>query len=83
MDNEKSMFKKWKGDDFIMHGLCVDDMAHVLTSQKLKEEIMEFNTKNFNITSGNFMQTHSLGWRLSELTSTSNLLGSKCSRDLQ
>ncbi len=28
VNNGKTMFMKWEGSDFIMHGLFVDDMAH-------------------------------------------------------
>ena len=31
---------KWDGDDFILHGLFVDDMSTILASDHLKEEFM-------------------------------------------
>ena len=31
---------KWEGDDFILHGLFVDDMSTVPTSDHLKEEFV-------------------------------------------
>jgi hypothetical protein len=41
--NKKTMFIKWEGSDFIMHGLFVDDMAHASTSQKMiKKFIKEY-----------------------------------------
>ena len=45
VNNEKTMFMKWEGSDFIMHGLLVDDMAHVSTSQKMiKKYMKEYST---------------------------------------
>jgi hypothetical protein len=31
---------KWVGEDFIIHGLFVDDMQHTSTSQALMDEFM-------------------------------------------
>ncbi len=35
VNNEKTMFLKWKGSDLIIYGLFVDDMARASTSQKM------------------------------------------------
>jgi hypothetical protein len=40
INSEKTMFMKWEGDDFILHGLFVDDMSTVPTSDHLKEEFV-------------------------------------------
>jgi hypothetical protein len=39
--NEKTMFMKCEGSNFIMHGLFVDDMAHASTSQKMINKFMK------------------------------------------
>ncbi len=38
VNNEKTMFTKWDGYDFIIHGTFVDDFATIPTSEKLKDE---------------------------------------------
>ena len=40
VNNEETIFMKREGDDWIMHGLYVDDMQHSSTSQRLKNEFM-------------------------------------------
>jgi hypothetical protein len=48
---------KRQGDDFIIHGLFVDDMMHVPTCDALKQEFMAKYTKDFQITGGGLMET--------------------------
>jgi hypothetical protein len=36
-DNYLTIFMKWEGDDFILHGTFVYDFATIPTSEKLKE----------------------------------------------
>jgi len=55
VNNEKTMFMKWEGSDFIMHGLFVDDMAHASTSQKMIKRFMKEYSKDFEYTGGDFM----------------------------
>jgi hypothetical protein len=55
VNNEKTMFMKWEGSDFIMHGLFVDDMAHVSTSQKMIKKFMKEYSRDFEYTGGDFM----------------------------
>ena len=57
VNNEKTIFMKRQGDDFIIHGLFVDDMMHVPTCDALKQEFMEKYTKDFQITGGGLMVT--------------------------
>ncbi len=57
VNNEKTFFMKCQGDDFITHGLFVDDMMHVLSCDALKQEFMAKNTKDFQIADGGLMQT--------------------------
>ncbi len=48
---------KRDGDEFIIHGLFVDDMMHVPTCDKLKQEFLDKYTKDFDITGGGLMET--------------------------
>jgi hypothetical protein len=50
VNNEETMFMKWAGSDFIMHGLFV--MADASTTQKM---IHEKYSKDFQYTRGDFM----------------------------
>jgi hypothetical protein len=50
VNTEKTMFMKWEGSDFNMHGLFVDDMAHASTSQKMIKKFMKENSKDFEYT---------------------------------
>ncbi len=47
VNNEKTMFMKCEGSDFIMHGLFVDDMAHASTYQKMIKKFMKEYSKDF------------------------------------
>jgi hypothetical protein len=47
VNSEKTMFMKWEGSDFIIHGLFVDDMAHASTSQKMIKKFMKEYSKDF------------------------------------
>ncbi len=55
VNNEKTMFMKWKGSNLNMHGLFVDDMAHASTSQKMITRFMKQYSKDFECTRGDFM----------------------------
>ena len=46
VNNEKTIFMECQGDDFITHGLFVDDMMHVLSCDALKQEFMAKYTKD-------------------------------------
>jgi hypothetical protein len=50
VDSEKINFMKRQGSDFIMHGLFVDDMVHVPTCEKLRNEFLALFQKDFEIT---------------------------------
>jgi hypothetical protein len=39
--SEKTIFMKRVNDDFIIHGLFVDDMMHIPTNDALREEFMD------------------------------------------
>jgi hypothetical protein len=55
VNSEKTIFRHSVGNDFILHGLFVDDMMHISTSTKLKEEFMTKYSKDFKITGGRLM----------------------------
>ncbi len=57
VNNEKTIFMKLQGNDFIIHCLFVDDMMHVPICDVLKQEFMEEYTKDFQITGGYLMET--------------------------
>ena len=62
INSEKTMFMKWEGDDFILHGLFVDDMSTIPTSDHLKEEFMALYSADFDVTGGDLMKSF-LGWK--------------------
>ncbi len=57
VNNEKTIFMKRAGNDFIIHGLFVEDMMHVPTSQSLMDEFIAKYSKDFDITGGDLMET--------------------------
>ncbi len=57
VNSEKTIFMKHEGKHFIIHGLFVDDMMHIATNTKLKNEFMEKYSKDFNITGGGLIKT--------------------------
>ena len=56
VNNEKTIFMKCQGDDFIIHCLFVDNMMHVPTCDELQQEFMEKYTMDFQITGGGLME---------------------------
>jgi hypothetical protein len=52
VNNEKTIFMKCQGNDFIIYCLFVDDMMRVPTCDALKQEFMAEYTKDFQITGG-------------------------------
>ena len=59
VNSDKTIFKETnlKGTNFIIHGLFVDDMMHISSSDELKKEFMEKHLKDFQITGGGLMET--------------------------
>jgi len=55
VNNEKTIFMKWDEDDFIIHGVFVDDFATIPTSQRLKEEFETLYARDFEVTGGGAM----------------------------
>ncbi len=51
------IFMKWDGDDFILHGILVDDFASIPTSEKLKLEFEELYAADFDFTGGKVMDS--------------------------
>ena len=66
INSEKTMFMKWEGDDFILHGLFVDDMSTIPTSDHLKEDFMTLYSADFDVTGGDLMQSF-LGLEVEQL----------------
>ncbi len=64
-NSEKTIFMKHEGNHFIIHGLLVDDMMHIATNNKLKNEFMEKYSRDFNITGGGLMKTF-LGMKIEQ-----------------
>jgi hypothetical protein len=52
INSKKTIFMKREGMHFIIHGLFVDDMMHIATNNKLKNEFVEKYKRDFNITGG-------------------------------
>ena len=57
VNSEKTIFMKREGSDFIIHGLFVDDMMHVPTCDRLRDEFLKLYQKDFEITGGGLMET--------------------------
>ena len=57
VNSEKTIFMKRQGSDFIIHGLFVDDMMHVPTRDKLRDEFLELYQRDFEITGDGLMET--------------------------
>jgi hypothetical protein len=57
VNSEKMIYMKRQGTDFIFHGLFVDDMMHVSTSEALLAEFMAKTTTDFIVTGGGVMVT--------------------------
>ena len=57
VNNENTMFMRWDGDDFILHGTFVDDFATIPTSDKLKEEFKRLYSADFEVTGGGLMES--------------------------
>ena len=63
---------KREGNDFILHGLFVDDMMHTSTSARLKKEFMMKYSKDFNITGEGLMESF-LGMQVEQKDNTIKL----------
>jgi hypothetical protein len=57
VNSEKTIFKKTKGSEYIIHGLFVDDMMHISSCDELKKEFMDKYSKDFEITGGGLIKT--------------------------
>ena len=57
VNSEKTIFKKTKGSDYIIHGLFVDYMMHISSCDKLRAEFMKKYATDFEITGGGLMKT--------------------------
>jgi hypothetical protein len=57
VDSEKTIFQKTKGDDYIIHGLFVDDLMHISSIDELKQEFLGKYSMDFQITGGGLIKT--------------------------
>ena len=57
LNSEKTIFMKRKGSEYIIHGLFVDDMMHIYSSDEMKDEFLALYKKDFEITGGGKMET--------------------------
>ena len=57
VNSEKTIFMKRVDDDFIIHGLFVDDMMHIPTNESLWKEFIDKYSKDFDITGGMLMDS--------------------------
>ncbi len=46
VNSEKTIFLKRKGDEYIIHGLFVDDMMHIYSCDAMKDEFLAFYKKD-------------------------------------
>ena len=56
VNSEKTIFMKRKGDEYIIHGLFVDDMMHIYSCDAMKDEFHALYKKDFDITGGTKME---------------------------
>jgi hypothetical protein len=57
VDSKKTIFKKTKGSEYIIHVLFVDDMMHISSCDELKKEFIDKYSKDFEITGGGLLKT--------------------------
>jgi hypothetical protein len=57
VNSKKTIFMKHVDNDFIIHGLFVNDIMHIPTNNTLEKESMHKYSKNFNITRGVLMES--------------------------
>ena len=69
VNNEKTMFMKWQGTDWIMHCVFVDDMMHTSTSTKMLQEFFALYAKDFSFSGGELM-TSFLGMEVEQVASS-------------
>ena len=60
VNNEKRMFMKWQGTDWIMHGVFVDDVMYTSTSTEMFKAFFKLYAKDFSFSGGDLM-TYFLG----------------------
>jgi hypothetical protein len=55
VNSKKTIFMKHENEDWIMHGLFVDDMVHASTCEKLKQDFITEYKGDFQITCDDLM----------------------------
>ena len=73
VNSEKTIFMKRSGEDFIIHGLFVDDIKHVPTSQALLDEFLEKYSRDFEVTGGKQLMTSFIGLQVEQTKSKISL----------
>ena len=58
---EMTIFMKHDGNEFIMHGIFVDDMQHVPTAKYLLDEFLEMYSRDFEITGRHHLMESFIG----------------------
>ena len=73
VNSEKTIFMKRVGEDFIIHGIFVDDMKHVPTAKYLLDEFLEKYTRDFEITGGHQLMESFIGLEVEQSDSKISL----------
>jgi hypothetical protein len=55
INSEKTIFMKHEGEEWIVHGLFVDDMIHAATNDNLRDQFIIEYKADFDITLGDVM----------------------------
>ena len=56
VNSQKTIFMKRTGDEYVIHGLFVDDMMHIYSFDAMKDEFLALYKKDFDITGGTKME---------------------------
>jgi hypothetical protein len=57
VNDEKTIFMRREGDEFLIHGLFVDDMKHITNGLRLYKEFLDKYAAAFDITGGHAMDS--------------------------
>ncbi len=72
VNSDKTIFMEREGKHFIIHELFVDGIMHIATNNKLKNELMEKYSMDFNITGEGLMKVF-LGMEIEQSNSSIKL----------
>ena len=71
VNSEKTIFMKRKGDEYIIHGLFVDDMMHIYSCDAMKDEFLALYKKDFDIITASTLA--GCGWSVREKHTTADI----------